>query len=75
MLVAADKDLTRDRVLITRNAVSEQVLDQQVAKVEQLKAAIAAACGSFSGCARSRLASGYNPASLAISALVRRFGL
>jgi multidrug efflux system membrane fusion protein len=42
MLVAADKDLTRDRTLIARNAVSEQVLDQQVAKVEQLKAAIAA---------------------------------
>jgi multidrug efflux system membrane fusion protein len=42
MLVAADKDLTRGRMLITRNAVSEQVVDQEVAKVEQLKAAIAA---------------------------------
>jgi multidrug efflux system membrane fusion protein len=42
LLVAADKDLTRGRTLITRNAVSEQVVDQEVAKVEQLKAAIAA---------------------------------
>jgi multidrug efflux system membrane fusion protein len=42
MLVAAEKDLTRDRMLITRSAVSEQVMDQQVAKVDQLKASIAA---------------------------------
>jgi multidrug efflux system membrane fusion protein len=42
MLVAAEKDLNRDKVLITRSAVSEQVLDQQVAKVDQLKASIAA---------------------------------
>ncbi|HEY7299691.1 MAG TPA: efflux RND transporter periplasmic adaptor subunit [Xanthobacteraceae bacterium] len=42
MLVAAEKDLTRDKMLITRSAVSEQVLDQQVAKVDQLKASVAA---------------------------------
>jgi multidrug efflux system membrane fusion protein len=42
LLVAAEKDLARDRTLIIRNAVSEQVLDQQVAKVDQLKASIAA---------------------------------
>src|SRR6516164_9715753 len=29
-------------MLVTRNAVSEQILDQQVAKVDQLKASIAA---------------------------------
>ena len=42
LLVAAEKDLTRDKMLMTRSAVSEQVLDQQVAKVDQLKASIAA---------------------------------
>ena len=42
LLVAAEKDLTRDRMLVSRNAVSEQILDQQVAKVDQLKASIAA---------------------------------
>jgi membrane fusion protein, multidrug efflux system len=42
LLVTAEKDLARDRMLITRNAVSEQTLDQQVAKVDQLKASIAA---------------------------------
>jgi multidrug efflux system membrane fusion protein len=42
LLVAAEKDLARDRMLVTRNAVSEQVLDQQVAKVDQLKASVAA---------------------------------
>jgi multidrug efflux system membrane fusion protein len=42
MLVAAEKDLTRDKMLITRSAVSEQVMDQQVAKVDQLKASLAA---------------------------------
>jgi multidrug efflux system membrane fusion protein len=42
LLVAAEKDLTRDKMLITRSAVSEQTLDQQVAKVDQLKASITA---------------------------------
>ena len=42
LLVAAEKDLARDRMLVTRNAVSEQILDLQVAKVDQLKASIAA---------------------------------
>jgi multidrug efflux system membrane fusion protein len=42
MLIAAEKDLARDKVLVTRSAVTEQVLDQQVAKVDQLKASIAA---------------------------------
>jgi membrane fusion protein, multidrug efflux system len=42
MLIAAEKDLARDKVLITRSAVTEQALDQQVAKVDQLKASMAA---------------------------------
>src|SRR6516162_2303624 len=42
LLVAAEKDLTRDRILVSRNSVCEQILDQQVAKVDQLKASIAA---------------------------------
>jgi len=42
LLVAAEKDLTRDQMLITRSAVSEQTLDQQVAKVDQLRASITA---------------------------------
>jgi multidrug efflux system membrane fusion protein len=42
LLVVAEKDLTRDRMLVARNAISEQTLDQQVAKVDQLKASIAA---------------------------------
>ena len=42
LLVAAEKDLTRDQMLITRSAVSEQMLDQQVAKVDQLRASITA---------------------------------
>jgi multidrug efflux system membrane fusion protein len=42
LLVAAEKDLTRDQMLVTRSAVSEQTLDQQVAKVDQLKASIIA---------------------------------
>src|SRR5947209_11170012 len=42
LLVAAEKDLVRDKALVARAAVTEQVLDQQVAKVDQLKAAMEA---------------------------------
>jgi len=40
MLIAAEKDLARDKMLVTRNAVTEQALDQQIAKVDQLKASL-----------------------------------
>ena len=42
LLVAAEKDLTRTKTLASRNYSTEQNLDQQQAKVAQLKASIAA---------------------------------
>jgi multidrug efflux system membrane fusion protein len=42
MLVAAEKDLARAKTLAERNAGSQQNLDQQQAKFEQLQASIAA---------------------------------
>jgi multidrug efflux system membrane fusion protein len=41
-LVSAQKDLARSRTLAAQNFQTEQIVDQQQAKVEQLKAAIAA---------------------------------
>lgn len=41
-LVSAEKDLVRSKVLAKQNFQTEQIVDQQQAKVEQLKAAIAA---------------------------------
>jgi multidrug efflux system membrane fusion protein len=41
-LVSAEKDLARSKVLAKQNFQTEQIVDQQQAKVEQLKAAIAA---------------------------------
>jgi multidrug efflux system membrane fusion protein len=41
-LVSAQKDLTRSKTLAAQNFQTEQIVDQQQAKVEQLKAAIAA---------------------------------
>jgi membrane fusion protein, multidrug efflux system len=49
MLVAAEKDLVRFKALVAKNFETEQNVDLQVAKVDQLKAAIeadAAAIGS-----------------------------
>ena len=42
MLVAAEKDLVRARMLAERNAGSQQALDQQQAKYDQMQASIAA---------------------------------
>jgi multidrug efflux system membrane fusion protein len=42
MLVAAEKDLVRARMLAERNAGSQQALDQQQAKFDQMQASIAA---------------------------------
>ena len=42
MLVAAEKDLTRAKTLVVRSFETQQVVDQQQAKVEQLGAAIEA---------------------------------
>jgi multidrug efflux system membrane fusion protein len=39
-LAAAEKDLERDQVLVQRQAVPQQALDQQQAKVGQLKATV-----------------------------------
>jgi multidrug efflux system membrane fusion protein len=41
-LVSAQKDLARSKTLAAQNFQTEQIVDQQQAKVEQLKAAIAA---------------------------------
>jgi membrane fusion protein, multidrug efflux system len=42
LLIAAEKDLARAKMLAERNAGSQQNVDQQQAKVDQLKASIAA---------------------------------
>ena len=42
LLVAAEKDLIRSQTLALKNYQSQQVVDQQQAKVDQLKASIAA---------------------------------
>jgi membrane fusion protein, multidrug efflux system len=42
MLVSAQKDLVRDQTLVARSFQTQQVLDQQQAKVDQLKATIQA---------------------------------
>jgi multidrug efflux system membrane fusion protein len=39
-LDAAEKDLVRDRLLLQRQTVPQQMVDQQLAKVNQLKAAV-----------------------------------
>jgi membrane fusion protein, multidrug efflux system len=41
-LIAAEKDLSRSKTLAARNYQTEQTVDQQQAKVDQLKASIAA---------------------------------
>jgi membrane fusion protein, multidrug efflux system len=41
-LIAADKDLTRSKTLALSNIASQQVVDQQQGKVDQLKASLAA---------------------------------
>src|SRR5262249_54453333 len=41
-LIAADKDLTRSKTLVLSNVTSQQIVDQQQGKVDQLKASIAA---------------------------------
>jgi multidrug efflux system membrane fusion protein len=40
MLGAAEKDLARSRTLVARNITTQQIVDQQEAKVDQLKASI-----------------------------------
>jgi multidrug efflux system membrane fusion protein len=47
MLVAAEKDLVRARMLAERNAGSQQALDQQQAKFDQMQASIAADDAAF----------------------------
>jgi membrane fusion protein, multidrug efflux system len=42
MLVSAEKDLVRDQTLVARSFQTQQVLDQQQAKVDQIKATIQA---------------------------------
>jgi multidrug efflux system membrane fusion protein len=42
LLVAAEKDLVRSQTLALKNYQSQQIVDQQQAKVDQLKASIAA---------------------------------
>src|SRR5262245_60071959 len=39
-LVAADKDLTRSKTLVVQNVTSQQIVDQQQGKVDQLKASV-----------------------------------
>ncbi len=39
-LVSADKDLTRSKTLVLQNVTSQQIVDQQQAKVDQLKALV-----------------------------------
>lgn len=41
-LTAAEKDLTRSKTLVIRSAATEQLVDQQQARVDQLKASIEA---------------------------------
>jgi multidrug efflux system membrane fusion protein len=41
-LIAADKDLTRSKTLVLQNVTSQQIVDQQQGKVDQLKASITA---------------------------------
>jgi multidrug efflux system membrane fusion protein len=41
-LIAASKDLTRSKTLVLQNVTSQQIVDQQQGKVDQLKASIAA---------------------------------
>ena len=41
-LIAANKDLTRSKTLVLQNVTSQQIVDQQQGKVDQLKASIAA---------------------------------
>ena len=41
-LIAAEKDLTRSKTLVMRSAATEQLVDQQQARVDQLKASIEA---------------------------------
>jgi len=40
MLISADKDLARSKTLVLRNVTTEQIVDQQQARVDQLKASI-----------------------------------
>jgi multidrug efflux pump subunit AcrA (membrane-fusion protein) len=39
-LISADKDLTRSKTLVLQNVTSQQIVDQQQAKVDQLKASV-----------------------------------
>ena len=39
-LISADKDLTRSKTLVLQNVTSQQIVDQQQGKVDQLKASI-----------------------------------
>jgi multidrug efflux system membrane fusion protein len=41
-LISADKDLARSKELVVKNITSQQIVDQQQGKVDQLKASIAA---------------------------------
>jgi multidrug efflux system membrane fusion protein len=41
-LISADKDLQRSKELVVKNITSQQIVDQQQGKVDQLKASIAA---------------------------------
>jgi multidrug efflux system membrane fusion protein len=41
-LTAADKDLTRSKTLVVQNVTSQQIVDQQQGRVDQLKASVAA---------------------------------
>jgi membrane fusion protein, multidrug efflux system len=41
-LIAANKDLTRSKTLVVQNVTSQQIVDQQQGKVDQLKASVAA---------------------------------
>ena len=47
MLGGAEKDLARSRTLVARNIATQQTVDQQEAKVDQLKASIAANEGAI----------------------------
>ena len=47
MLGAAEKDLARSKTLVARNIATQQTVDQQEAKVDQLKASIAANEGAI----------------------------
>jgi membrane fusion protein, multidrug efflux system len=41
-LISANKDLTRSKTLVVQNVTSQQIVDQQQGKVDQLKASVAA---------------------------------